>query len=202
MTLPAPHGMDLFTWLGGMPSRVTASVRTRQHRIEVEDEAAAMLEYPNGAIGYLLETVNEAPTSARMELCGEKGKLVIDDRGLRFWEVKPGVRVFSDSTAAMWGRPDVIEVDVPLEERETGHAAIVRNVARAILHGETLISPGPEALASLEVANAMLLSGHRGVPVSIPVDRTEYDGFIAEKQASSQVKEVEDKRITDPDYVP
>jgi len=75
------------------------------------------------------------------------------------------------------------------------------DVARAILHGEPLISPGPEALASLEVANAMLLSGHTGRAVSIPVDRAAYDAFIAEKQASSKDKEVEDKRITDPNYV-
>ena len=134
-------------------------------------------------------------------MCGEKGKLIVDDRELRFWEVEPGVRAFSDSTEAMWGRPDVTEVDVPLQERDTGHAAIVRNVARAILRGETLISPGREALASLEVANAMLLSGHRGVPVSIPVDRAAYDAFLADKQASSQDKTVEDKRITDPNHV-
>jgi predicted dehydrogenase len=196
----APHGMDIFTWLGGMPSRVTAQVSTRQHDIEVEDQAAAILEYPNGAIGYLLETVNEAPTGTRIELCGELGKLVIDDQGLRFWEIKPGVRTFSDATDAMWGRPDVAQIEVPLEDRETGHAAIVGNVARAILSGEDLISPGPEALAGLELANAMLLSGHKGRPVDIPLDRAEYDAFIAEKQASSQEKTVEDRRITDPNH--
>jgi hypothetical protein len=48
----------------------------------------------------------------------------------------------------------------------------------------------------------MLLSGHRGAPVSIPVDRAAYDAFLAEKQATSQAKEVEDKRITDPNYLP
>jgi len=197
----APHGMDIFTWLGGMPSRVTAQVHTRQHRIEVEDEAAAILEYPNGAIGYLLESVNEMPTGKRLELCGEKGKLVIDDQGLRFWEIPQGVRGVSDATEVMWGRPEVNVVDVPLEERETGHAAIVRNVARAILHGEALISPGPEALASLELADAMLLSGHKGCPVDLPLDRAEYDAFIAEKQASSQDKNVQDQRITDPNHV-
>jgi predicted dehydrogenase len=197
----APHGMDLFTWLGGVPSRVMAQVNTRQHKIEVEDEAAALLEYPNGAIGYLLETVNEVPTGMRLELCGERGKLVIDDRGLRFWEVESGVRAFSDSTEHMWGRPDATEVEVPLTERETGHAAIVRNVARAILYGEELISPGPEALASLELADAMLLSGHKGAAVDIPLDRAEYDAFIAAKQAKSQDKQVEDKRITDPDHL-
>jgi predicted dehydrogenase len=198
----APHGMDIFTWLGGMPSRVTAQVRTRQHDIEVEDEAAALLEYPNGAIGYLLETVNEQPTGSRIELCGEKAKMTIEGRKLRLWEVEPGVRAFSDSTIHMWGRPDVTETEVPLEERETGHAAIVRNTARAILGGETLISPGPEALASLELANAILLSGHTGQSVALPVDRAAYDAFIAEKQATSRDKRVQDQRITDPNHTP
>jgi predicted dehydrogenase len=161
----APHGMDIFTWLAGMPSRVTAQIETRQHDIEVEDLAAALLEYPNGGTGYLLETVNEAPTSVRIELCGENGKLVIDHAGLHFWEIPAGVRAFSDTTPEMWGRPEAIEVDVPLQEHETGHAAIVRNVARAILYGEDLIAPGPEALRSLELADAMLLSGHKNKPV-------------------------------------
>ena len=197
----APHGMDIFTWLGGLPSRVTARVATRQHRIEVEDEATALLEYPGGAIGYLLETVNEAPIGSRLELCGEYGKLVLDDRGLRFWEVKPGVRAFSDASTEMWGRPETVEVEVPLQERQTGHAAIVRNVAQAILSGEPLISPGAQALPGLELANAILLSGHRGRPVDIPLARAEYDAFIAEKQAQSKDKGIHDKRITDPNYV-
>ncbi len=197
----APHGMDLFTWLAGMPSRVVAQVHTRQHAIEVEDEATALLDYDNGAIGYFLESVNEFPTGMRIELCGERGKLLLEEGRLRFWEVKPGVRTTSDTTEAMWGRPDAEEVDVPLEERETGHAAIVRNVARAILHGEALIAPGPDAIYSLELANAILLSGDQGTPVSLPVDRDAYDAFIAEKQATSQEKDVEDQRITDPNHV-
>jgi predicted dehydrogenase len=194
----APHAMDMLTWLGGTPSRVMAQINTRQHDIEVEDEAAAMLEYPNGAHGYLCVTVNESPTDRRLELCGEKGKVIADDQGLRFWEVKPGVRAYSDATETMWGGPDVTEVDVALPERDSGHAAIVRNVAHAILYGEPLIVPGPEGLASLELTNAILLSGHSGAPVSIPVDRAAYDAFIAEKQASSRIKVVDDKRITDP----
>ncbi len=197
----APHGMDLFTWLGGMPAQVIAQVNTRQHAIEVEDEAAALLTYPNGGIGYLLETVNEYPTGSRIELCGELGKLVIDEQGMRFWEVRPGVRAASDDLEAMWGHPDAVEVEIALPERETGHAAIVRNVARAILYGEPLISPGSEAIRSLELANAILLSGHRQKPVSLPVDRAEYDAFIEEKKATSQEKRVQDQRITDPRHV-
>jgi predicted dehydrogenase len=196
----APHGMDIFTWLAGMPSKVIVQVNTRQHEIEVEDEAAALLEYENGAIGYMLETVNESPTGKRLELCGEKGKLVIDDQGLRFWEVKPGVRAASDQAEQMWGRPEVMPVEVELVEREQGHAAIVRNVARAILYGEDLISPGYDAIYSLELANAILLSGHHGKAVTLPVDRAAYDAFIDEKRATSQEKDVEDQRITDPNH--
>jgi predicted dehydrogenase len=197
----APHGMDIFTWLAGMPSRVIAQVNTRQHQIEVEDEATAILEYKNGAIGYFLETVNEYPTGMRIELAGERGKLVIQDDTLRFWEVKPGVRAASDGVEAMWGHPEAEEVAVELEERQTGHAAIVGNVARAILHGEALISPGPDAIYSLELANAILLSGHSGKPVTLPVDRPAYDAFIEAKQATSQEKQVKDQRVTDPNHL-
>ena len=77
----------------------------------------------------------------------------------------------------------------------------MRNVARAILYGEPLISPGPEAIYSLELADAILLSGHKNKPVELPVNREEYDAFIAEKQATSQDKDVEDQRITDPNHV-
>jgi predicted dehydrogenase len=197
----APHGMDIFTWLAGMPSKVIAQVNTRQHDIEVEDEAAALLEYENGAIGYMLETVNESPTGKRLELCGEKGKLIIDDQGLRFWEVKPGVRAASDAAEQMWDRPEVVPVEVELVDRERGHAAIVRNVARAILYDESLISPGYDAIYSLELANAILLSGYHGKAVTLPVDRAAYDAFIDEKRATSQEKDVEDQRITDPNHV-
>jgi len=74
-------------------------------------------------------------------------------------------------------------------------------MAHAIVQGEALISPGPDAIASLELSNAVLLSGHRNKPVDIPVNRAEYDAFIAEMQARSKDKDVEDKRITDPNHV-
>ena len=198
-----PHGLDLFTWLGGMPSRVMGRTMTRQHRIEVEDEASAMLEYPNGATGYIHQSVNEMPGTSRIELCGEYGKLVLEDDKLRFWEVSQGVRAFSDSTDQMWGSPEAREVPVEIEPRESGHAAIVRNVANAIMHGEPLISPGEEAIYGLEVANAMWLSADQGGKwVDLPVDRAAFDAFLERKKASSKDKAASGpvKRITDPRF--
>ena len=41
----APHIMDIFTLLGGMPKKVNGRIATVLHDIEVEDLAEAMLEY-------------------------------------------------------------------------------------------------------------------------------------------------------------
>jgi len=39
----APHGLDCFLWLTGVPKSVMAQTRARLHDIEVEDEAFALL---------------------------------------------------------------------------------------------------------------------------------------------------------------
>jgi predicted dehydrogenase len=166
----------------------------------VEDEAAALLEYKNGAVGYIIESVNEVPNGTRIELCGEYGKLVVENQQLQFWKVESGIRNYSDTATEMWGKPGSEQRDVKLVERRRGHSAIVQNVALAIIKGEQLISPGSEAIYSLELANAMLYSGHTGKPVTLPVDRELYNSFIKEKQSHSIEKDVEDQRITDPDH--
>ena len=196
----APHWIDIFTWLGGLPSQVYAKCLTRMHDIETEDEATAMLEYPNGATGLLHESVNELPTSSRLELLGEKGKLALEDGKLCFWEVPAGVKAFSDSAPDMWASAETHEVELEIESDDGGQAALVNNVARAILYGEPLDMPGEDALPGLELINAIMLSDDQGKPVSLPVDRQAFDAFIERKKAQSKVKKVAapTKRVTDP----
>jgi len=194
----APHSLDRFTWLGGLPSRVTALTKTAHHVIEVEDVAAALLEYPNGAVGYVYCCTNEWPPTDIMEFSGEKGKLRVIGKEIRFWELPQGVHAYSDTTEEMWAKPDVVEVEVSLPERETGHGAILRNFARHILYGEELIAPGVEGINTVEMINAIILSGAKGEPVEIPVDRQAYNAFLAEKVKTSKIKSTgPDKRITD-----
>lgn len=194
----APHSLDRFTWLGGLPSRVTAVTKTAGHVIEVEDVAGALLEYPNGATGYVYCCTNEWPPTDILELSGERGKLQVIGRTLRFWELPKGVKGYSDSTESMWEKPGVQEVEVEIVDREHGHIAILRNFARHILYGEPLISPGVEGIKTVEMINAIILSGATGEPVDVPVDRARYDAFLAEKVRTSARKEVgPDKRITD-----
>ncbi len=199
----APHGLDIFTWLAGPPKAVTAQTRTRTHDIEVEDEAFALLEYPNGAHGYLYAGVNDSPQVTRLEICGDRGKLLIEstdwrEEGLRFWEIAPPLSEFTVESQEMWAAPDTNLVEVPLEKREQGHIAVTRNFCRAILHGEELVTPGAEAIWSLELANAMILSHYRKKTVRLPVKRNEYEGLLEELREKSKPKRgVRDRRITD-----
>lgn len=196
----APHSIDLFTWLGGLPSRVTGYTATKGHVIEVEDVAAALLEYPNGAVGYIYCSTTEMPGTDILELSGEKGKLQVIGRELRFWEIPKGVRGFSDASTEMWTRPNVVEVPVEIPEREAGHIAILRNMARHILHGEALLAPGVEGRNTVEMINSIILSGHAGEPVTVPVDRERYDAFLAGLVANSNYGKKAggpDQRVTD-----
>lgn len=198
----APHALDMFTWLGGLPCRVTARTANRRHQMECEDEASAMLEYPNGAIGFLHVSTSESPGTSLMEFCGEKAKLVMRGRP-ELYKLGMPLQEYSDTIDNMWGKAKSEKVDVEIEDRESGHGAIIRNLAKHILYGEPLIVPGEEGINSMELINAVILSGQKGgKPVEIPVDREEYEAFIEDLKKTSKVeKSGTAKRVTDPQHV-
>ncbi|MBI2939392.1 MAG: Gfo/Idh/MocA family oxidoreductase [Chloroflexi bacterium] len=175
----APHSLDMLVWLGGLPTRVVADVQTRWHRIEVEDTVSALLDYGDGKTGLLYTTTAEWPGINRYEICGERGKLVIEDGALRLYRLGQSLPE-EIATGSMWSKPSGAWEDVPVEPTETGHAVVVRQFARAIRLGEAPIATGEDGLRALEPANALLLSGFRRQPVALPVDRAEYDAFLAE----------------------
>lgn len=195
----APHYLDIFTWLGGLPKKITGRVRTRLHDIEVEDEAWAQLEYENGAHGYIYCSTTEAPGTGLIELCGDRGKLELRGGKLRVWELETPLKEYTVKSQQMWASPKAKEVEVPLPESETGHKAITRNVARAILYGDPLIAPGEEGLNSMELIDGIILSGKRYRTVSVPVDRKAYESLIKElKKKSKPKKTLREQRVTDP----
>lgn len=179
----APHLLDLFIWLGGMPTQVIGRMQTRQHDIETEDEASAMLAYANGATGFMHTSVNELPQGNRIELCGEYGKLVIANNELELWEIPAGVKGFSKAAETRKDKTESHRVVVEIPPTDSGHAALTRNTVRAILHGEPLVAPGIEGIRALELTNAIMLSADQGsAPVDIPVDRAAFDAFIERKK--------------------
>lgn len=177
----APHSLDLFIWLGGRPSRVEARAWTRGHKIEVEDTVSAMLEYPSGATGYMYTTTAEWPGESRIELVGDRGKLIVLNDRVQLYRMDRSLQEEIDS-GAQWGKPTGSWQDVTVEAAQWGHAQVVRRFARAVRAGEPLVATGEDGVAALELANALLLSGYRRRAVDLPLDRAAYDAFLSEKR--------------------
>ena len=198
----APHTIDLFTYLAGLPKKIEAKTRTKIHDIEVEDEVSALLEYKNGAWGYYYTSTCEPVGPARIEIAGDKGKLVISGTTLTLYKYEKPISVFTKEAESMWAGLKVEEETVTLPENvATGHKEIIRNFVHAILEGEELYVKGKEGLNSVEFINACILSGKKNKVVEIPVDRGEYDELLEElKKTSKPKKVVKVVRETDPKF--
>ncbi|MGC8977094.1 MAG: Gfo/Idh/MocA family protein [Candidatus Ratteibacteria bacterium] len=196
----APHTIDLFTLLAGLPKKIEAKTRTKLHEIEVEDEVSAFLEYENGAWGYYYTSTCEPVGPFHLEITGEKGKIIIREGTLTFYSFECPISEFTKKAPDMWASLKYTEEKIEIKSNiETGHAVIIKNFARAILYGEELIVKGEEGLKSVEFINACILSGKKGKAVEIPVDRKEYDQLMEELVKSSKPKKVvKVERITDP----
>jgi hypothetical protein len=60
--------------------------------------------------------------------------------------------------------------DIAVHGEGEGHAGVLKNFRDAILDGVPLLVPAEEAVGSLELGNAMLLSGLLQRPVDLPLD--------------------------------
>lgn len=199
----APHYLDIFTWLAGLPMRLTGQTRTRLHDIEVEDEAFATLEYANGAHGYLYASTTEIPNHNMLEICGDKGKLILHGSSLKVFTVDTPIRKYTGESAEMWGSPkaEEVEVEIAPPSEMKGHAIITQNFARSILYNEPLLAPGAEGINAVELINGLILSSKTGKPITFPVPRAEYDSLIEHLKTSSREKSrVQEQRVTDPAF--
>jgi predicted dehydrogenase len=179
-----PHNLDLLQWITGlMPRRITAIASiAKTHPIEVEDEVSAILEYDNGAVGHFITTTGEAPGTDRLEIAGDRGKLVAErGRGLVFHRTTRSVSEMNRTTPQHFPTVEAWEIPLPLPEAPAlGHKLITQNFVRAILIGEPLLAPGTEGAKGLEIGNAMLMSGLTRRSVELPLDAGAYDAFLAE----------------------
>ena len=88
----AIHSIDLLQWLMGPVVEVAAYTGLLAHeRIEVEDSAAAILEFASGALGTIVATTAAYPgLTARIAVHGDRGSAVIDDDALAYFHAAGG----------------------------------------------------------------------------------------------------------------
>ncbi len=171
-----PHQLDLWQWLFGMPSSVMAVCQFgRFHPIEVEDSVTAILSYPSGTQGVFVASTGEAPGENRLSIAADRGLLIADADGVRFRRTEIPVPEHRRTSSASFATPPLWDVAIPIEGAGEQHAGILKNFAAAILHGDPLLAPAADGFASLELANAMLLSSLRNAPVPLPLDEAAYE---------------------------
>jgi predicted dehydrogenase len=181
------HQLDMLQWLCGMPARVRGFCQLgRFHNIEVEDNITTYLEWANQATGVFVSSTGEAPGTNRFELCGTRGKVVLENNKLTFTRNDADMIEFSRTSKSGFAKPDVWNVDIPLESANNPHGILMQNFVDAILDGTPLIAPGAEGMGSVELANVLLYSSLLNASVELPMDGAAWEKKLNQLIAESR----------------
>jgi UDP-N-acetyl-2-amino-2-deoxyglucuronate dehydrogenase len=161
----AIHAIDMLLWLTGMPTRVTAQMRTLNHQIQVEDAAMAILEYPNGALGLIQATTDAFPGYAeRLEFYGSNGGAVYHkSEGKLEWHIVEPRQDVVDVAEAISGAAG------PMTTNAAPHTAQFQDFAAAIREHRLPLVDGREGRRSIEVVEAVYRSARSGAAVELPL---------------------------------
>jgi predicted dehydrogenase len=185
----APHQLDLWQWICGVPQAVYAKVAYGFRRdIAVEDEVTAVLDYGDGVTGVFVTAVHDLVGTDRFEILGDAGKIVVDgSRTATVTRLVKPERELSDgmdmedvrkiflggaSTEDLYTQ-EVIEADADAPWHAQ-HAGVMENFAANILEGTPLLAPGSEGINGVRLANAIHLSSWTGREVPLDFDEDEY----------------------------
>ena len=171
----APHNLDLWQWIFGMPKRIRAFCSFgKYHNISVEDDVTIYGEYENGATATFITTTGEAPGTNRLEISGDRGRIVIEQGCLKWTRLKVPEREFCFTCKTGFESPETEYEEFTAPEPE-GHVFLLNNFADAILDGAPLIANGYEGLNSLSISNAAYISSWTDAWADIPVDEAFFE---------------------------
>lgn len=186
----APHQLDLWQWICGIPQRVYAKILFGAHReIAVDNDVTLVTEYANGATGSFITSTHDPIGTDRLEIDLAKGKIVVEDsRKATIYRLKQSEQELNDSLSMR-------ELSRLLRSNEAGsslftteaiehqdrwglqHMTVLDDFAAHLVHGTELLAPGSDGINGVQLANAALLSAWLGEEVSLPVDE---DLFLSE----------------------
>jgi len=181
----APHLLDRYAWLCGMPETVWARCDTVLHPIEVEDAASALLRHSSGAHGYLHITANECPVISQTTIACDGGRIQIENGRMRISKLNESIRHATANDQRYWGDIAFSSREIPGGATDDLLLAFYANFAQSVNEPAKLVCPGIAARDAVELANSFILSSARNAPVRLPLDRAAYEEFMTEKVCSS-----------------
>lgn len=200
----APHNLDLWQWICGMPESVTAFCDVaKYHNIEVEDDATIFTRYKNGATGVFMTSTGECPGTNRLEISGDLGKIVLENGVLKWFKLKIPISTVIEESSEDFAKIDYDYEEIKQESPETAHKGILKNFANAILKGEELLAPGEDGINELTLSNAAYLSQWQGNrEITLPLNTEIFDGLLEEKSRNSNYHYSNSKRKENTSYLP
>ncbi|MFH5822772.1 Gfo/Idh/MocA family protein [Georgenia sp. AZ-5] len=183
----APHQLDLWQWICGVPKSVYSKVAYGFRRdIAVEDEVTAVVDYGDGATGTFVTAVHDLVGTDRFEILGDKGKIVVDgSKTATVTRLMEDERELSDSMGmedvrklfmgemdpTTYYSQEVVEFDSAWGAQ---HSGVLENFAANILDGTPLLAPGSDGINGVRLANAIHLSSWLGQEVPLDFDEDLY----------------------------
>jgi len=184
-----PHNLDLYQWLVGLPNKVTGFAAIgKYHNIEVEDEVTGFFQHENGMVGHFVTTTAESPGTNRLEIIGEKGKVVVEGGKILFTRNQESMLDFLQNTPELFAKVPNQTEEVPYDTSSHGsHAVVTETFAAAIRDPKVqLIAHGTEGIRGLSLGNAIMLSSWLGKTVDLPLDEDLYEAKLQELIATSR----------------
>ena len=157
----AIHTVDLVQWMFGPIARICSAVATRVHAIEVEDTAAAVLEFTSGAIGTIEATTSLYPGyPRRLEVTGSNGTLVLEDERL----VRVDLRSGGSAAAAAPAAAPPENASSPVVSDASAHQRVLEDFIQAIRTGAVPACDGRDGRRSVELVEAIYRAARAGGP--------------------------------------
>jgi UDP-N-acetyl-2-amino-2-deoxyglucuronate dehydrogenase len=162
------HYIDLLQWFMGPVKTIYARTATLAHTIEVEDCAAAVIGFENGAIGVIEGTTAAAPGGpARLEIHGDKGTAGWENGRVSTWK-------FADERE---GDDQVTKAEKFAEGAASdpramsieGHRRNIAALVDAVRTGAESPLPGEEARKAVEIIRGIYTSAEEGREVTLPL---------------------------------
>jgi predicted dehydrogenase len=160
------HGIDLLQWMMGPVDSVYAQTATRMRSIEAEDNAAAVLQFRNGALGMIESSVTIYPKNLEetLNIFGATGTAVIGGvavNRVETWRFADGADCEESVLAEQKADPASVY--------GSGHKPLIADFIEAIRTGRDPIVPGAEGRKALEIILAIYKSTRTGQPITFPL---------------------------------
>ncbi|MGM0385511.1 MAG: Gfo/Idh/MocA family protein, partial [Actinomycetota bacterium] len=176
----APHQLDLWQWMCGVPKKCFAKLAYGFRRdLVVEDEVNAIVDFGNGATGHFMTCTHDMVGTDRLEMLFDKGKVVVDgSTRVTITRLSAPEQEISENMgmeevmSLFMGRMDTSKLFSTEEKTYESvfgeqHSTVMENFALNVLQGEPLVAPGADGINGVRLANAMHLSSWTGEEVDM-----------------------------------